>query len=99
MTNTKNDTKNRTKTDTRGTGRLLVDPVACHGIGMCAHLAPALIHLDPWGYPIIPGETLDGADARAAIRAARGCPRRALRFTETPARQPARLPGLKITPT
>ena len=63
-------------------GRLQIDPVACEGIGMCAHLAPALLHLDPWGYPIVPDGTVAGDDARAALRAVRGCPRRALRFGE-----------------
>ncbi len=63
-----------------GPGRLLIDPVACDGVGMCAHLAPSLIELDPWGYPVIPTETVDGADARAAGRAVRGCPKLALRF-------------------
>ncbi len=70
----------RTKADTQG--RLQIDPVACEGIGMCAHLAPALLHLDPWGYPVIPVGTVAGSDARAAVRAVRGCPRRALRFND-----------------
>jgi len=58
--------------------RLRVDPVACDGIGMCAHVAPELIGLDPWGFPLIPGEPLSGGEQRAARRAVGGCPRRAL---------------------
>jgi ferredoxin len=41
--------------DLGGPARLRVDPTACDGIGMCAHLAPDLIVLDTWGYPIIAG--------------------------------------------
>ncbi|MET3803298.1 ferredoxin [Nakamurella sp. UYEF19] len=61
--------------------RLHIDPVACDGIGMCAHLAAGIIHLDPWGYPVIPSTDLEGSDRRAAVRAERGCPRRALRLS------------------
>lgn len=61
--------------------RLRIDPVACEGIGMCAHLAPGIIDLDPWGYPVIPLFDLEGADRRAAVRAVRGCPRLALHLT------------------
>lgn len=67
--------------DAIGGTRLLVDPVACQGIGMCAHLAPRIIDLDPWGYPVVPTAELDRPDRRAAERAVRGCPRRALQLT------------------
>ena len=60
------------------TARLIVDPVACDGIGMCAHLAPMLISLDTWGYPIVPRTPLESGDRRAAQAAVSGCPRRAL---------------------
>lgn len=58
--------------------RLRVDPVACDGIGMCAHIAPDLVGVDSWGYPIVAGHGLDAEylpQARAAVTA---CPRRAL---------------------
>jgi ferredoxin len=58
--------------------RLRVDPVACDGIGLCAHLAAGVVELDRWGYPVVSSEPLrrgDVGDARAAVRA---CPRRAL---------------------
>ncbi len=58
--------------------RLRVDPVACEGVGMCAHLAPGLVDLDSWGYPVLPHRALGGRDLRAADSAVRGCPRRAL---------------------
>ena len=28
--------------------------MACDGVGVCAHLAPDLVELDRWGYPMIP---------------------------------------------
>ncbi len=58
--------------------RLRLDPVACDGIGMCAHRAPELVRLDSWGYPIIDGRDLAGRDERRARRAVAGCPRHAL---------------------
>ncbi len=69
-----------------GPGNLAVDPVACDGIGMCAHLAPDLIALDRWGFPVLPEGRIEGADTRAALRAVRGCPRKALRFNGIAAR-------------
>ena len=59
--------------------RLVVDPVACDGVGMCAHLAPDLVRLDSWGYPVVPAGELSDEEQRAAGRAASGCPKRALR--------------------
>jgi ferredoxin len=59
--------------------RLRVDPVACDGFGHCAELAPELIGLDEWGYPVIaahaavPREILDVVEL-----AVRSCPRKAL---------------------
>ena len=58
--------------------RLVVDPIACDGIGMCAHLAPGVIALDSWGFPIPPRGQLGARDVRAAQVAVSGCPRRAL---------------------
>lgn len=63
---------------------LRVDPVACEGIGMCAHLAPGVIGLDSWGFPVLPERSLTGRDLRAGRTAAAGCPRRAL-FLSAPA--------------
>ena len=62
----------------REPARLRLDPIACDGIGMCAHLAPRLVALDPWGYPLLENARLEGADRQAAQRAVTGCPRRAL---------------------
>ena len=66
--------------------RLRVDMVACEGIGQCALVAPELVGLDRWGYPVLlpvtGADAGSGADARAddasGRRAVRACPRRAL---------------------
>ncbi len=58
--------------------RLRVNPVACDGVGICAHLAPGLITVDLWGYPIVNPEPLDDRTRRQARAAAAACPRRAL---------------------
>ena len=39
------------------TFRLVLDPIACDGHGICAELFPEGIRLDDWGYPILaPGD-------------------------------------------
>jgi ferredoxin len=58
--------------------RLVVDPVACDGIGMCAHLAPDLVRVDSWGFPIIAADPLTPREQRQAKKAVAGCPRNAL---------------------
>ena len=59
--------------------RLRVDPVACAGVGICAHVAAELVGVDSWGYPIIRTEPLpDPRSLRAARAAVVACPRRAL---------------------
>jgi ferredoxin len=58
--------------------RLVVDPIACDGHGVCAELFPERITLDPWGFPIIePGE-IPARHLDHAERAAVSCPRMAL---------------------
>ena len=55
---------------TAGT-RLLVDPIACDGRGLCAEILPELITLDDWGFPIIRDGDVSGrliAEAREAVR-------------------------------
>ena len=58
--------------------RLRVDPTACEGIGICAHLTPTLIGVDTWGYPVVTPRGLTGGDVRRARAAVAACPRRAL---------------------
>ncbi len=62
---------------------LRVDPVLCDGFGHCHELAPDLVLMDEWGYPILIEETsalVDPARIRSARLAVRGCPRQALRL-------------------
>lgn len=66
--------------------RLVVNPVACEAVGLCAHLAPDLVDLDRWGYPVVPTGRLPAGRLTAARRAVRGCPRRALRLVDDPGR-------------
>lgn len=66
----------------RPAGYLGVDPVACDGIGMCAHLAPDLVTLDSWGYPVLLSAALERAGLAPARSAVAGCPRKALFLRE-----------------
>jgi ferredoxin len=58
--------------------RLAVDPIACEAVGLCAQLSAGLVRLDRWGYPVMPDRLADGSHEDRALRAVRGCPRRAL---------------------
>jgi len=62
----------------QATDRLLIDPTACDGVGICGHLAPELIRVDSWGYPILVPRLLHPAELRAARAAVAACPRQAL---------------------
>jgi ferredoxin len=57
---------------------LTVDPVACDAYGYCAELIPELISLDEWGYPILAPDPASTRIEKAARRAVRDCPRRAI---------------------
>ena len=62
---------------------LKVNPIASDGFGHCHELAPELVAMDEWGYPIVKTEPtpLGNAGAlRSANYAVRGCPRQALRI-------------------
>ncbi len=45
---------------------------------MCAELLPEFISLDPWGYPIVPKESVPDDLAGLARKAAAVCPTLAL---------------------
>lgn len=64
----------------RKSARLVLDPIACDAHGLCAELAPELITLDDWGYPIVDGRLLDGELLEHARRAVAACPVMALRL-------------------
>ncbi len=59
--------------------RLVVDPIACEGHGVCAEVFPEGIVLDDWGYPILrPGDVPEYLEVHAR-RAASACPVLALK--------------------
>lgn len=60
--------------------RVRVDWPRCAARGLCAELLPEVIDLDRWGYPIVVGE-VPRESLEHARRAARACPRSALRLT------------------
>jgi ferredoxin len=63
-----------------GLALLKVDPIACDGRGLCAEIAPELVTLDDWGYPIVPAQPVPArwlANAREAVRL---CPKLALKL-------------------
>jgi ferredoxin len=70
----------------RGTGsprsseRLVVDPIACTGHGLCAALFPEWINLDDWGYPIIDPRPVPDRLGEHARRAVAMCPALALKL-------------------
>ena len=66
---------------------LLVNPVACDGIGMCTQLAPDLVTTDSWGFPVVLQGDLSDDEIRQAERAVAGCPKRALLLV--PSKAPA----------
>ena len=64
-----------------------VNPILCDGFGHCGELAPDLVHMDEWGYPIIttvPVPLSNLAALESARYAVRGCPRQALRIDRVP---------------
>ena len=74
------------------TFRIVVDPIRCDGFGHCAELAPELVTLDEWGYPILQVEAFPQSDCelhRSAQLAVRGCPRQALTLQKIISAQPS----------
>jgi ferredoxin len=67
--------------------RLRVDPIRCDGFGHCAELAPELVVLDEWGYPILTEKPLSPRERRLAEDAMLQCPRKALFLDEFDERQ------------
>jgi len=58
--------------------RLLVDPIACSGHGLCAELFPEGVALDDWGYPIVLDPQVSDELLPHARRAVAACPALAL---------------------
>jgi ferredoxin len=62
--------------------RMVVNPLACDGHGLCAELLPELVSLDDWGYPILRSEEVPPHLERLARRVRDACPTLAIRTTE-----------------
>ena len=60
--------------------QLVVDWIRCDGVGLCGDLAPELIDLDEWRYPIIRPGPVPPSRAHDAQRAVDCCPMKALRL-------------------
>jgi ferredoxin len=60
--------------------KLEINPIACSGHGLCADLAPELVEMDEWGYPIIHDRVPNNLAVHAK-RAVNACPALALRLT------------------
>jgi ferredoxin len=61
---------------------LRLNPIACRGRGLCAEVAPELITLDDWGFPMIQRGPVPAGligDAEVAVRI---CPLLALQLAE-----------------
>ncbi len=65
--------------------RIVVDPIACCGEGLCAELFPERISLDPWGFPILSDEPITADLVEHAGRAVDMCPHLALHVMDAPA--------------
>jgi ferredoxin len=57
---------------------LQLDAASCDGVGMCALVAPDVVTLDSWGFPVV-DESAAASLMRQARAAVRACPHRALR--------------------
>ncbi len=68
----------------RGGKLLRVDWPAGKAHGLCHELAPELVGLDEWGFPVVTPRALRGARLDDAKRAVAACPTLALRLVESP---------------
>ena len=66
---------------------LKIDWILCDGYGLCGDLAPDLIALDDWRYPILDPGPVDRDRLHEAQRAVDCCPMKALRLESLEARR------------
>jgi ferredoxin len=79
--------------------RLVLDPTACDGHGLCAELFPEGVRLDDWGYPVVAGPVVAGPVVAGPVvagpvvparllpharRCVAACPQLALRLVPAP---------------
>ena len=58
--------------------RLRVDWIKCDGYGLCSDMAPDVISLDDWRYPIVPAGPIDRSLLHETQRAVDCCPMKAI---------------------
>lgn len=68
----------------RAEWRLAVDWIKCDGYGLCGDLAPDLVALDDWRYPMLLPTPIRGQLLEEAQRAVDCCPALALRLERIP---------------
>ncbi|HEY6798448.1 MAG TPA: ferredoxin [Kineosporiaceae bacterium] len=61
---------------------LRADWPRCQAHGVCHEIAPEVIHLDEWGYPLFDPGPLGGDELAAVRKAVQACPTLALRLGE-----------------
>ncbi len=71
--------------ETLAAERLAINWKRCDGHGLCAHLLPELIRLDPNGYPVFTDAVVPDSLEPAARKAVAACPALALRLVQTDA--------------
>jgi ferredoxin len=64
--------------------RLRVDWPQCKAHGLCAEIAPEIIRLDEWGYPVFAPNAVADDDLATARKAVQVCPNLALRLVDIP---------------
>jgi ferredoxin len=64
--------------------RLVIDPIACDGHGLCAELFPEGVFLDDWGFPRVRQTRVPPELLSHARRAVSACPKLALRLAHMP---------------
>jgi ferredoxin len=70
--------------------RLVVNPIACTGHGLCAELFPERMTPDDWGYPIVDPTPIAPSQRADAQRAVDACPALALKLRAVAATDRAR---------
>ena len=63
---------------------LRVDWPQCKGHGLCAEVAPEIVQLDEWGFPLIERRTLAPEELPMARKATQVCPTLALKLVGPP---------------
>ena len=63
---------------------LRVDWPQCKAHGLCHEIAPEVIHLDEWGYPLFDARPRSGGELAAVRKAVQACPTLALRLSQAP---------------